>query len=237
MRGIGKGQTIMLFVTPEVLDLIRKHVSIGSSGRPYSSGVGDLGNTNRFLKDVISWLVINSMRVDSVQYNLLCEQSVANIWRKRCFSVLLKLFQDLDSADRCPPQACRSLQVFRERIDFEIENSIPKAVKYSEKIRNLIESHGWVFVAVGLFHSTHFSFRDLLAVEMDRKTADFILSLIQEEEVKSDQLKKQYLKSQVSDLLESSETAAAEQSFNREQVQEQEQVCFCYFYNFALVKV
>jgi nucleoid-associated protein YejK len=66
---------------------------------------------------------------------------------------------------------------------------------------------------------------DLLAAEMDRKTADFILSLIQEEEVKSDQLKKQYLHSQVSDLMESSETASAEQSFNREQVQEQEQVC------------
>jgi hypothetical protein len=147
MRGIGKGQTIMLFVTPEVLDLIRKHVSIGSTGKPYAVGVGELVNTNRFLKDVISWLVINSMRVDSVQYNLLCEQSVANIWRKRCFSVLLKLFQDLDSADRCPPQACRALQVFRERIDFEIENSIPRSLRYSEKIRSLIESHGY-FTAV-----------------------------------------------------------------------------------------
>lgn len=28
------------------------------------------------------------MRVDGVQYNLLCEQSVHNIWRKRCFHLL-----------------------------------------------------------------------------------------------------------------------------------------------------
>jgi hypothetical protein len=32
--------------------------------------------------------------------------------------------------------------VFRERIDFEIENSINKSVKYSEKIDKLISLHG-----------------------------------------------------------------------------------------------
>jgi hypothetical protein len=41
--------------------------------------------TPQYLRDVVSWLMINSMRVDGVQYNLLCEQSVGNIWRKRCF--------------------------------------------------------------------------------------------------------------------------------------------------------
>jgi hypothetical protein len=142
MRGIGKGQTITLMITPEVSDLIRKQVSIGATGKPYVQGIGDLSNSESFLRDVISWLVINSMRVDGIQYNLLCEQSVANIWRKRCFAVLLATFRDLDDTERCPPQTGRALQIFRERIDFELENSIPKSERYSEKIRKLIQSHG-----------------------------------------------------------------------------------------------
>jgi hypothetical protein len=141
MRGIGKGQTITLLVTPEVSDLIAKQVSIGATGAPYAHGVGDLTKES-FFKDTISWLVINSMRVDSVQYNLLCEQSVSNIWRKRCFSNLVLSYRELDSIDKCPPQASRSLQVFRERVDLEIENAIPTSERYSEKIRKLIDNHG-----------------------------------------------------------------------------------------------
>lgn len=142
MRGIGKGQTITLLVIPEVADLVKKQVSIGLTGREGSPNVGNMQNHSKFLMDVLTWLIINSMRVDSVQYNLLCEQSVSNIWRKRSFSLLLTSFKDVDSVDKCPPQASRALQVFRERIDFEIENSIPVSQRYSEKIRKMIESHG-----------------------------------------------------------------------------------------------
>lgn len=142
MRGIGKGQTITLLVIPEVNDLISKHVSIGATGNQGISGFGDISNPKKFLKDVLSWLVINSMRVDSIQYNLLCEQNVSNIWRKRCFSFLLSSFRDIENSERFSAQGSRSMQVFRERIDFEIENSIPKSIKYSEKVFKLINSHG-----------------------------------------------------------------------------------------------
>ncbi len=142
MRGIGKGQTIILLVTPEVVDLIGKHVSIGATGRVGAADVGRVENTSKFLKDVVSWLVINSMRVDSVQYNLLCEQSVSNIWRKRSFKVLQEGYREIDHADRAAPQAIRALKVFRERLVFEIENSIPTTTKYSDKIRQMIEAHG-----------------------------------------------------------------------------------------------
>lgn len=142
MRGIGKGQTITLLVTPEVADLVKKQGSIGLIGREGAPGVGEMSNLPKFLRDVLTWLIINSMRVDSIQYNLLCEQSVANIWRKRSFALLLTTYKDIESVDRCPPQASRGLQVFRERIDFEIENSIPISQRYSEKIRKMIDSHG-----------------------------------------------------------------------------------------------
>lgn len=140
MRGIGKGQTIHIMVIPEVQDLIAKHVSIGATGRANSPGIGDINNPGQFLKEIVSWLVINSMRVDTVQFNLLCEQNVTNIWRKVAFSILLKNYKDVDNLDRCPPILTRSLQVFRERIDLEIENSVPTVQKYSEKINKLVDA-------------------------------------------------------------------------------------------------
>lgn len=230
MRGIGKGQTIHLLVTPEVADLIAKNVSLGSTGRPAVSsnnnGFGDVrGDPTRFLKEVLSWLVINSMRVDGVQYSLLCEQSVCNIWRKSSFNFLLRGYREIDSAGSAvasvhtsgavSSQLARALQVFRERINFEIENAVPVDIRYSEKIRKMIEEHG-----------------DLLSLELDRKTATFILQLIREEEAQSDALrglgnnnvnKQQQLVVYSSDAVASSSEAAEEQSFNREQVQEQEQ--------------
>ena len=142
MRGIGKGQTIKLLVVPEIADRIYTQVCIGAGIKPIPGAGRTVDDEKQFLMDVVSWLMINSMRVDGVQYNLLCEQSVGNIWRKRCFATLLADYRNVDSVGGCSPQLDRSLQVFRERIDFEIENSIPKNIKYSEKINSAIKEHG-----------------------------------------------------------------------------------------------
>lgn len=37
----------------------------------------------QLLKDVIAWLVINSMRSDSIQFNLLCEQVSAHLLEQK----------------------------------------------------------------------------------------------------------------------------------------------------------
>jgi hypothetical protein len=83
-----------------------------------------------------------------------------------CFSTLLGDYRSIDSFEQCPPQLNHALRVFRERIDFEIENSIPQSVRYSEKIQKSIGIHG-----------------DLLSLEADRSTATFILNTIREEDV------------------------------------------------------
>jgi hypothetical protein len=100
----------------------------------------DARSTRRILRDVISWLVINSMRVDGIQFNLLCEQNVSNIWRKRAFGYITTHHLAMDSTS-CPATATRALQIFRERVDFNVENMVPTTSKYSEKIRNLINTH------------------------------------------------------------------------------------------------
>jgi hypothetical protein len=79
MRGIGKGQTIELLIVPEIAERIRTQVAIGQGMKPSQRDVQlqrmlPMQLHEQLLKDVIAWLVINSMRSDSIQFNLLCEQ-------------------------------------------------------------------------------------------------------------------------------------------------------------------
>lgn len=165
MRGIGKGQTIKLLVVPEILERVRiqverlairdhiflfvfMQVAVGR-GNAVSDDVPPTKNASeapadlkQFLEDVIAWLVINSMRVDGVQFNLLCEQNVANIWRKTAFAGFLAHTSEVDLANTTTSKEIgKSLTVFRERIDFQIENTVPAPEKYSTKIAKMIEAH------------------------------------------------------------------------------------------------
>jgi hypothetical protein len=79
------------------------------------------------------------MYVDSIQFNLLCEQSCGNIWRKRAFKNLKQAHNALDKKETCSPMLSRSMGVFRERVDHTIENAVPTVAKYSFKISDTIE--------------------------------------------------------------------------------------------------
>lgn len=100
MRGIGIGQKVDLFVVPEVLELVHTHVGAGLGIAGGARGhralvhekLGPLGSPPRdaqILKDVAAWLVLNQIRSEKTQFNLLCEQNVANVWRKRAFGSLV----------------------------------------------------------------------------------------------------------------------------------------------------
>jgi hypothetical protein len=54
MRGIGKGQTIHLYIIPEVQNRINEELAAEKTGRPEL--------------DVPAWLLINSMRTESLQF-------------------------------------------------------------------------------------------------------------------------------------------------------------------------
>ena len=222
MRGIGRGQTICLLVPPEIDERIRVQVSLGSGVQ-----VNKNRDERQYLKDVLSWLTINSMRMDGIQFSLLCEQNVGNVWRKIAFAQL----RDDRRAQRRDPTTIKTtdnfekaIEIFRERIDLSIENIVPTSQKYSDKISMAIGSH-----------------MDYLNKDEDLIETQKILSIIQEEERLTDELKKQATSNTtnktvntVVDLLMFDDEAptdnngvAVEQSFNREQVQEQEQVSSC----------
>ena len=81
-----------------------------------------------------------SMRVDGIQFDLLCEQCVCNVWRKRAFTTLCQSYREVDASVE-KPQVTASLQIFRERVDFMIENTVPQNVQYSQKIEQLISAN------------------------------------------------------------------------------------------------
>ncbi len=104
MRGIGRGQTIHLFVIPEIERLMArelKEAEMHLTGRllpahfTYAHSLNicyfpDMPEEKKVLIDVSAWLVINSMRSERIQFNQLCIQNVSNVWRKNSFKTLLK---------------------------------------------------------------------------------------------------------------------------------------------------
>ena len=117
MRGIGKGQTIELFIIPEVMNLIAEKDQQLSSGRgqnplvlkptPVSAGnelldfsapvsiSGGKLSGYKLLVAVSAWLTVNGMRSENLQFNMLCRQSVENVWRKRGFYTLTANFPEM----------------------------------------------------------------------------------------------------------------------------------------------
>ncbi|KPA78926.1 hypothetical protein ABB37_05990 [Leptomonas pyrrhocoris] len=77
MRGIGKGQRLCLYLIPEVVSRI--HEALGAGFR-----TGDM------LKDVPAWLLLNSMKIEGLQFFKLSLQELANVWRKKAIAHLLR---------------------------------------------------------------------------------------------------------------------------------------------------
>ena len=87
MRGIGQGQTIVLCVTPEINELVLSEVALAGGETKKGRAARLLGqkahdHNLQFLNDVCAWLIINSMKTERTQFNLLCEQSSKNVLRK-----------------------------------------------------------------------------------------------------------------------------------------------------------
>ena len=126
MRGIGAGQTIELILVPEVLNLVRDDAK--------TTGL-DVGKD--FLEAVCSWLLVNSMRSESMQFRLMCEQSMKNVFRKSVYRHLTKIHNTQVGVPVDEHQFLKStsssLELFRERVDYTVANTVPrKASHYIE---------------------------------------------------------------------------------------------------------
>jgi hypothetical protein len=120
MRGIGKGQTVHMFVIPEVLRLIDDQMKKGATGaslfKPavqqqpqgaYGSDMLALSAANtgisvtsategrQLLINIAAWLTVNGMKSENVQFRMLCQQSVDNVTRKRAHGILTRHYKEL----------------------------------------------------------------------------------------------------------------------------------------------
>ena len=92
MRGIGQGQCVTVFVIPEVQELMQRQLSKAGyeGGRvhvPPEAAPSDA--TRAALQEVTAWLVINSMKTERLQFDQLCTQNLANLWRQNAFEQLI----------------------------------------------------------------------------------------------------------------------------------------------------
>lgn len=123
MRGIGKGQTVELFIIPEVMRLINDQIAkltkkpqgnplLQQATPPLSGGyASDLlslanplsaapsiqaaGSGRQLLVNVSAWLTVNGMKSENMQFKMLCQQSIDNVTRKRAYKTLTANYREL----------------------------------------------------------------------------------------------------------------------------------------------
>ena len=143
MRGIGQGQTIELYIIPEVNKRIQTDLKNKSK--------------NSLVLDVPAWLILNSMRMESLQFIQLQLQELHNGWRKQAFTSLtdeVRTSQHVESKQRSTSGLRRFIgeneekqwlrgcvNQFREIIGFPIPDNVPEPQRFVDTINTLVKDH------------------------------------------------------------------------------------------------
>ncbi len=149
MRGIGKGQTIHLFIVPEIKKLIEKTL-------PRMTGQVE--------DDVAAWLQLNGMKAEKLQFLQLCSQSMQTVWRKVALDGLLAssgvkgvdVVSDIDGrigGGRLAPDKAHGLMRFaesaqlrtcigalRDLVDFDIPREVPTSEPYNATLQRMVDA-------------------------------------------------------------------------------------------------
>eukprot|EP01098_Paradermamoeba_levis_P009293 TRINITY_DN385_c0_g1_i11.p1 TRINITY_DN385_c0_g1~~TRINITY_DN385_c0_g1_i11.p1 ORF type:complete len:781 (-),score=237.18 TRINITY_DN385_c0_g1_i11:81-2390(-) len=152
MRGIGLGQTIQLFIIPEVENRMKEDLGVGlrSSSPVVFTGKPEL--------DVPAWLLINSMRMESLQFVKMSSQELFNLWRKRALNTLVKEVQlncfvgkqtpsfrlrrfNPEQSGESSVWMKKCIGLFREAVQYDIEDHVPVPHPYAAKLNELVQSN------------------------------------------------------------------------------------------------
>ncbi len=133
MRGIAKGQTLELFIIPEIQRLVYRELN---SQRRAVDSVQAKSRT-QMLYDVTAWLVVNLVRAERLQYSMLQIQDASNVWRRNAFRQLMAHQHKVGD-----PAVKAAVEVFEEPIDTRVRDEIPSASSVAEAIANRREQHG-----------------------------------------------------------------------------------------------
>jgi hypothetical protein len=146
MRGIGRGQKIHLFLTPELRELMIRELTAAKMPLVEPPQVPSI------LIEVTAWLVVNSMGSERLQFNQLCIQNVTNVYRKNGFRNLLKAWSrfkvDETTAASLKQDHCigPSLDMFNEPVEFRLEAAVPQPRQFTDVLEELLRDKRNQFV-------------------------------------------------------------------------------------------
>ncbi|RLN51178.1 hypothetical protein BBJ28_00003521 [Nothophytophthora sp. Chile5] len=155
MRGIATGQSICLFLIPEVENRIRHEMKLAQVALTTQASAQK--RLDEFLLLVPAWLLINSMRMEAMQLVQLSLQELHNTWRKRALHSLLneiaaaavpntslssRLRRFIGREDDTAKAWLRScIAIFRVEISYAVDAVVPTKKQLSDVIGTLVEDH------------------------------------------------------------------------------------------------
>ena len=139
MRGIGKGQTITLITPPEVSRLVQAELSVGRGVSFEEQPPLQPGNDEQHLRNVASWLLLNGMRSERTQANMLLCQNTANVWKKRAYRTLKDMNVAALTDGANSTQFSNMLMAWKEDTDSHISNTIPESGTLVQTIRARVD--------------------------------------------------------------------------------------------------
>ncbi|KAJ1458452.1 hypothetical protein M885DRAFT_614307 [Pelagophyceae sp. CCMP2097] len=141
LRGLGKGQTLVMFLIPELAGCVADATC--KQRDDVRARFAEPGWPRGLLPDVLSALAVAAIRIERANFFLLAEQNVLNVARKVGHAELLRhrgsVGSQSDAEGRQWLRHC--LDVFRTRVDFGVENAMPKPKPFSERIATHIEEN------------------------------------------------------------------------------------------------
>jgi len=223
MRGIGVGQTLKIIMIPEVKKLIVANLA-SAAGATFADQQKILATEAHLLPqqvslvDICAWLVINSMKTEKTQFNMLIEQALENVWRKHALSDLFKRYKnvgvhaagvsrkdrELVLAPADETQLGQAIDTFRDRVDFSIATLVDPPKDFLSKLQQTVREHQQVYIRNA----------------NDQRDVDTVVGWVKAAQAKPPAVVDKEL--QVDEARTEGE-ANQDRAFNSEQVQEQEQ--------------
>ncbi|KAJ9467248.1 Vacuolar protein sorting-associated protein 27 [Diplonema papillatum] len=120
MRGIGKGQTLRVLATPEILTIVRN--TLRARFPHYEP------RPERRQFDVLLWLLRNGFEAERAQRGLMAEQSVKFLFKNRAFADL--------SGGATPAAVVKAVQILREPVQADLQNFIEPTAAPAVALRN-----------------------------------------------------------------------------------------------------
>lgn len=103
MRGLGAGQTILLYIIPEVRKLVSVESAAVAAACDLQQPASQADDDASLLVDIAVWLLGTSVQMEKLQDLALTHQNVRNVWRKRAFAQLSQTSATLQAANQQQP--------------------------------------------------------------------------------------------------------------------------------------